>query len=315
MISTPSLCVIHHPKSARGATGARWRIFRRLLKDHAEFRPSTAPGQALALAEAAAKEGFPTVVAAGGDGTVHEVANGILRSGCSPALGVIPLGSGNDYATMIGMPRSPYDVVARLLSSETWAVDVGEVTDDRKRRRFFLNTLGFGVSGAVTWEAARLKSQFRDLRGLPLYGIAAVRAIWNSFTPVPTTLTLDGQAHETHILYLAVALGRCEGGGFVVAPQARLDDGLFDYLQAGKLSRLQALGYIPRLALGWLPEGKAAISMGQCRSIDIQTTQPFYAHTDGEQITTPADGLRSLRIRLLPGSLRIRGTSAHSSGK
>jgi diacylglycerol kinase (ATP) len=285
-------------------------MFRRLLNHHAEFRPSTEAGQALALSEAAAKEGFPTVVAAGGDGTVHEVANGILRSGCPTALGVMPLGSGNDYATMIGTPPSPYDVVARLLSSETWAVDVGEVTDDRGRSRFFLNTLGFGMSGAVTWEAAKLKGRWRDLRGLPLYGIAAVRAIWNSFTPVPITLTLDGQTQETHVLYLAVALGRCEGGGFVVAPQAKLDDGWFDYLQAGQLTRLQALGYIPRLALGWLPEGKAAIRMGQCRTIEMQSTQPFYAHTDGEQLTIPADGVRSLRIRLLPRLLRIRGLPA-----
>lgn len=306
---TPTLCVIHHPKTARGGTGARWRMLRRLLNAHAEFRPSTEPGQSLALAEAAAREGFPTVVAAGGDGTVHEVANGILRSGCPTALGVMPLGSGDDYATMIGASRSPNLAVTCLLSPETWAVDVGEVTDDQGHSRFFLNTLGFGLSGAVTWEASQLKRQWRGLRGLPLYGLAAVHAVWSSFTPVRTTLTLDGATQEADILYMAIALGRCEGGGFVVAPNARLDDGWFDYLQAGRLTRLQALGYIPRLALGWLPEGKTAIRQGQCRTVELHTTAPFYSHTDGEQLTTPPQGVHSLRIRLLPGALRIRGTA------
>src|SRR5262249_21717748 len=150
------LCIIHNPQAARGAKGARWRIFRRLLKDRAEFRVSSEPSHAIALAEQAARDGFPTVAAAGGDGTVHEVANGILQAGGTTTMGILPLGSGNDYATMLGLPASPYAVVERLLSEETWAVDVGEVTDEKHRRRFFINTLGIGLSGAVTWESCQL---------------------------------------------------------------------------------------------------------------------------------------------------------------
>src|SRR6185369_2472151 len=127
--------------------------------------PSSEPRHATALAEQATREAFPTVVAAGGDGTVHEVANGILQAGGTAAMRVLPLGSGNDYADMLGLPPSPYAVVDRLLSEQTWAVDVGEVTDERQRRRFFINTLGIGLSGAVTWESSQLKSHGFRLRG------------------------------------------------------------------------------------------------------------------------------------------------------
>ena len=308
MAQTPPLCIIHNPQAASGRAGARWRLFRRLLWNQAEFRPSTEPGQAAALAQAAAREGFPTVVAAGGDGTVHEVANGLLLAQSTTALGVLPLGSGNDYARMIGTPFQPRAVADRLLSSATWEVDVGEVTDVRGRRRFFLNTLGLGLSGAVTWEAARLKRAGWGLRGLPLYGLAAVRAIWSAFHSIPISLTMDGQSQDTHLLYMAVALGRCEGGGFVVAPDARLDDGWFDYLHATRLSRLQALGYVPRLALGKLPEPNNQIRRGHCRVLEVRSAQPFYAHVDGEQFLTPADGSQSIQVRLLPRALQVRGS-------
>jgi YegS/Rv2252/BmrU family lipid kinase len=278
------------------------------LAGQAEFRPTTEPGQATALAEQATREGFATVVAAGGDGTVHEVANGILRAGSGAALGVLPLGSGNDYARMIGVPRSPYAAVQRLLTAETWAVDVGTVMTEKGRERFFLNTLGLGLSGAVTWESSRLKKH--GLRGVPLYGLAAVRAIWNAFHPVPLTLTLDDQSEQTHLLYMAIALGRCEGGGFVVAPHAKLDDGLFDFLLAGRLSRLEAFTYVPRLALGLLPQDSKVIRLGRCREALLQAAMPFYSHTDGEQFTTPQDGSCTLQIRLHPGRLRIRGPAA-----
>src|SRR5262245_33375623 len=101
----PSLCVIHNPAAGRGFSRGFWRAVRQALGTAAEYRMTNGPEHAAELSEQAAKEGFVTVAAAGGDGTVHEVANGLLRAGPhAAAFAVIPLGSGNDYARMLNLP-------------------------------------------------------------------------------------------------------------------------------------------------------------------------------------------------------------------
>jgi diacylglycerol kinase (ATP) len=301
----PSLCVIYNPRAGRGHVGRLWRRLRQTLGPTVEYRATCGPGHAIELAEQAARAGFGTVAAAGGDGTAHEVANGLLRAGLpGTAFGVIPLGSGNDYARMLRLPGDPERLARRLFSRDTWPVDVGRVRADGGRcERFFVNTLGLGLSGVVTYEAR----QIQWLRGLPLYGLAAVRAIYRSFRAIPTIIQLDDQPLLGPTLYLAVALGVAEGGGFVVAPEARLDDGWFDILHAGALSRLAALGYLPRLALGRPPESGGAILRGRCRRLSIIAEEPLYGHCDGELFSHPAQPHQRFEVTLLPGALPIRG--------
>jgi YegS/Rv2252/BmrU family lipid kinase len=269
------------------------------------------PGHAITLAQAAAEAGFETVAAAGGDGTVHEVANGILRADRPEVcFGVLPMGSGNDYARVLGVPFDPRQMVARVLSRESWSVDVGEITaDGGQRQRYFVNTAGFVMSGAVTWEARRI----RQLRGLWLYGLATLRALCRHFRAAPTYLALDRQEVPTPTLYLAIAIGRAEGGGFVVAPQAQLDDGWFDYLHAGSMSRWQALSYLPRMLTGNLPADDPRVRRGRCQRVTLACPEPVMAHVDGELFATPLAPARHFEIRLHPRRLRIRGPKACSS--
>jgi diacylglycerol kinase (ATP) len=304
-MSITPICVIGNPAAARGKMASRLRCVKRMLGDHAHFQFSEAPGHAEELALAATRD-YATVVAAGGDGTVHEVANGILSANAPyVAFGVIPLGSGNDYAAGLQTPTDLGELCDNLLNGTTAPVDVGEVTDNRGRKRFFVNTLGLGLSGAVTWESQRIKG----LRGLALYGLAAIRAIQRHFHTLETTLTLDSFRIELPTLYLAVALGQREGGGFIVAPKAKLDDGLFDYLHAGRLTRWQALGYLPRMALGWLPDNDPLIRRGQCRELVVESKTAMIVHADGEIFAHPADDVRRIHIRMLPRRLRIKGRS------
>jgi YegS/Rv2252/BmrU family lipid kinase len=298
-----SIYVICNPTAARGAAGRKLQRVQRLLARQAEFRSTEGRGHAEELAFAAALAGHGTVVAAGGDGTVHEVANGILRAGrADVAFGVVPLGSGNDYASALQVATDARSLCAGLLSPHTRAVDVGRVRDERGRERFFVNTLGIGLSGAVSWESMGIKR----LRGLALYSVAVLRAIWKHFHAVNAVLNMDDQRHEWPILYMALALGQREGGGFVVAPHAKLDDGLFDYLHAGRVTRLQALRYAPRLLRGDVPPGDPLLRTGQCRSLIIQADQPLIAHADGEMLARPGDDTRLLEIELLPHRLAVR---------
>lgn len=303
---SPSLCVIHNPKAGRGgAVGRSWRRIQEALGASAEYRATTEPDHAAELAEEAARAGFRTVAAAGGDGTVHEVANGLLRAAQADcAFGVIPLGSGNDYARMLRLPKDPRRLAERLLSEEAWAVDAGRVTADGGRReRWFVNTAGFGLSGVVTYEASKITG----LKGVPLYGLAALRAIRSSFRAIGTALRFDEELSPGPTLYLAIALGRAEGGGFVVAPNAELDDGWFDYVHAGPMSRLSALGYLPRMLLGKLPASRGPIRRGRCRRVIIEADEPLHCHTDGELFSQPGAEAKRFEVTLAPKALRLRG--------
>jgi YegS/Rv2252/BmrU family lipid kinase len=295
--------VIFNPTAARGAAERRLHQVQRLLDGRAEFHSTEGPGHAEELAHAAALAGHPTVVAAGGDGTVHEVANGVLRANQpSVGFGVIPFGSGNDYASALQVPRDVRHVCSSLLSETTRLVDVGEVCDERGRKRFFVNTLGMGLSGAVSWESLGIKR----LRGLALYSVAVLRAIWKHFHAIDAVLTIDAQRHEWPILYMALGVGQREGGGFVIAPNAKLDDGLFDYLHAGRVSRLQALRYVPQLLRGGVSSNDSVLRTGQCQRLLVESSQPLLAHLDGEMFARPGDGVQRLEIQMLPRRLQVR---------
>jgi YegS/Rv2252/BmrU family lipid kinase len=302
------VCVIYNPAAAGGRTRRAWRELTDRLGKTATYLPTAGPGDGIRLAQAAARQGFATVAAAGGDGTVHEVANGLLLArSATTAFGVLPLGSGNDYAAALGVPSQPSAQVARLLSPTTWSADVGEVATPDRPPRWFVNTVGFCLSSRVTWEALLLKKAYRGLRGVPLYGWAALRAIWSHFVPVPMKITIDATPWETKTLYLAVGVGQAEGGGFVIAPQAQLDDGRLDYLHAGPISRLGAVGYLPRMLLGWLPESDSFIRRGQCQKLTLQSEVPFLIHTDGEMLAGPANPACEATITICPTALLIRG--------
>jgi YegS/Rv2252/BmrU family lipid kinase len=297
--------VIVNPSAARGRTGRRWDELRERLVRDAVLAETNGPGHAELLAFDAATEGFTTIVAAGGDGTVHEVANGVLRAARPEVrFGVLPLGSGNDFAAALGLPKDWLAACDVALSDRTRRVDVGEVRDERGRSRFFVNTLGLGLSGAVALESRGIKK----LRGLALYGLATLRALAKHFRRLNTTLTIDGISRQTRTVMLTVANGHREGGGFIVAPDAKLDDGQFDILHAGNLSLLRTLCYAPRLTRGDIPRHPEILTC-HCQSVTLEADHPLIVHIDGEFFARPEDAVRRVEIRLLPQSLAVVGNA------
>jgi diacylglycerol kinase (ATP) len=292
-------CVIFNPLAARGRARRKLEDLRRLLGADVDFRPTQHPGHAEELALEAARAGFATVAAAGGDGTVHEVANGLLRADRPDVtFAVFPLGSANDYAFSLGQDKKPADVAA----AGTRQVDVGWVRAETGKERFFVNTLGLGFSGLVSVESRRI----RWLQGLLLYGLAFLRTICFRFESPNMNIHFDGLARNSPTLSLTVAIGKREGG-FVVAPDALLDDGLFDYLHAGGLSRWEVLRFMPRLASsGQLPKDHPQIWLGRCCEVDLESEAPLTVHLDGEFFALPQDPIRQLQIRILPGRLKVQ---------
>jgi diacylglycerol kinase family enzyme len=301
-MSQPEVCVIYNPASGRGRAARRLAGLRRAWETRAAFWPTAAAGQAEELALRAAQAGFATVAAAGGDGTVHEVANGLLRAGRPDVvLAVLPAGSANDYAHALGLDprwwRRPDPAV------EPRAVDVG-VARAGSRCRYFVNGLGLGFNGLVTRESRRI----RWLQGPALYGLAVLRTLCFHYALPRTAVRLDdGPEREVPTLGLTFALGPREGN-FLLAPRAVLDDGLFDCVHAGPLRRRDLAALLPRVfAGGGLPQDHPKLTMGRCRRARVRSESGLAVHTDGELFCVPEDGLHELDVELQPGALRVLG--------
>src|SRR5262249_3309696 len=156
-------------------------------------------------------------------------------------------------------------------------VDVGVVNSPDGRQRYFINGIGVGLNGAVNQEARRI----RGLQGLPLYGLALLRAVCFRYDHPMLHITMDGKARQVPTLVLTLAIGRREGN-FVLAPNAVVDDGLFDYLLVGPVARWEVLRYLPGIITGKLPTDHPRLWMGRCQEVSLQSEADLSLHIDGE---------------------------------
>jgi YegS/Rv2252/BmrU family lipid kinase len=291
-------CVIFNPAAGRKRARKRLQRFLAAHEEQATFRATEYAGHAVELAHRAAEEGFATVAAAGGDGTAHDVANGILQCERDVVFAVVPIGSANDYAHSVARQFG----TGSLTDDSSHAVDVGLVTAADGRQKFFIEGIGLGLAGLVTIESRKIG----HLQGLALYGLAAWRALNQHATPPSVEMQMDDGPWETHpTLMLSLLLGRREGN-FLLAPEALLDDGLFDVAHARNLTKWQAMRMLPRLAWCGPPASHPELWQGRCHSMRVRSSIPLAAHTDGELFCTPEENVNELEIRLLPQRLRVK---------
>jgi diacylglycerol kinase family enzyme len=263
-----------------------------------DYRPTTGPWHAAELACAAAIEGFDRVIAAGGDGTVHEVANGLLAAQRDNViLSIWPLGSMNDLAYSLGLVRWWAEGCSKPLDS--LQADIGKVRV-ADRERFFVNGCGIGFNGMVAMESRSI----RHLRGLPLYVLAFLKALVRHYSVPTTTVDLDSVTSTSATLSLSLNLGQREGG-FPVTPDARLDDGAFEVLHVGAVRWWVVVRYLPGLIAGRLPNHHPQLRKSRCGRAAVRSEGSLCVHTDGELFAIPTDEVRELEVELLPGRLRV----------
>ncbi|WP_439623514.1 diacylglycerol/lipid kinase family protein [Gemmata sp.] len=292
-------CVIYNPAAGRGRAEKLLAGVRASLGGEVEVRPSREPGHAVELARDAATEGFARVVAAGGDGTVHEVANGVLQSGRRDTVfAVWPIGSANDYAYSLGMDVW-WERRGERLPTEVMDVDVGRVTA-AGRERFMVCCLGVGFNGMVTVEARKT----HWLAGMPLYALAFLKAMVRHFATPTMTVRFDGREVVTPTLALSVLNAQREGN-FPLRPAARLDDGAFDYMHATRLRRGHLLRYLPAMAAGRLPENHRLIALGRASRIEVHSESPLCVHADGEFVCVPEEGVTEIVLEVVQRRLRV----------
>jgi YegS/Rv2252/BmrU family lipid kinase len=294
-----------NPASANGSTRRRWpelahRAAELGLTGEAVF--SERRGHAATLARRAAEDGARLVVAVGGDGTVNEVANGLIAAERedAPELAVLPRGTGIDFVRHFGIPKSLEGAVATARSGDVRTIDAGHVTfrswSGEEDSSHFVNAASAGMSGAV---AQRANASSKALGGKAsfLWATLAVFARWHASE---LEVDVDGE-RRTGLMYDAIVANcRYLGGGMAMCPDAQPDDGLLDVLLIGDITRRDLALTLPRVYRGThLPHPKAEALRG--RSVTVQAATPLPVELDGEQPgTTPA------RFEILPAALRLR---------
>ncbi len=263
-----------------------------------EFLDTERPGHAADLAEHAGKSGVDAVVAIGGDGTVNEVVNGLMRlpEPARPTFGLVPDGTGNDYAFALGLrPGDLAEAALVLLAGKTRVLDVGDMNG-----RFFANSVGLGFDGAVA-EAA---SKVRYLKGFPAY-LWSVFTVLSDWTNFELTLIADGRELEGRAFLAAVANGPRSGGGFLLAPDAKPHDGLFDVCRLGDLRKGEALRHLPK-ALDGSHKNLPWTTILRAREVTLASDRPLTVHIDGD-LVFGAGHPEPLVFKMHPRALRVIG--------
>lgn len=308
--------VIINPESAGGATRDAWpKIASELATHFGPFTPrfTTHPGEGIEFAANAARKGTKLIIACGGDGTISEVANGILSAANDAELGILPSGTGGDFRKTIGIPSRSSDAAGILRDGQTRLIDVGRVTftrsDGEHESRYFLGVASFGMSADVV---ARVKEGGPEwlpargpkwLTGRISFGFAMFQtALKMGPTRVVVHLDDDPARHLT-VANLCIANARYFGGGMKIAPDAKLTDGKFDVISIGDLGTARILANAPRLYLGahlsMEEVGHALATKVVARPINID--QRIEIEVDGE-----IPGQLPATFQILPGALRVR---------
>jgi YegS/Rv2252/BmrU family lipid kinase len=267
-----------------------------------EVEVTRAAGHAQRLARQASDEGYDVIAAAGGDGTVHEVANGLLAAGAAqpPALGIIPIGSGNDYAYGLGLAGSPQIALQRLYTGKPRRVDVASLEDDHGRSRYVCNGVGIGFDAAVAIESLKITRIY----GFPMYVLAALRTILFRYQSPQFQLRFDEERVAQRALLLAVGVGPRVGGGFRLTPEATFDDAMIDSCLVNPVSRLTMLVMLLRVMRGSHVTSRH-VTMRRGHTLELASSQPLPIHIDGEIFARPDDDVRGLTIRCLPRAMAV----------
>jgi diacylglycerol kinase (ATP) len=261
---------------------------------------SERPGHLSELARTAAQDGAELLVVVGGDGSVYEAANGLAGLDGAPELAVIPRGTGWDFARTFEIPRDVDRAVRAALEGSTVTIDAGRVTykawDGHEAGGVFANVASAGMSGAV---AQRANVTTKALGGKLSY-LGATFAVFAGWTATEMRVTVDGESRDARMYDVIVANGRFLGGGMKMCPDAKPDDGLFDTLLIGDITRRDLVLTMPKIYRGThLPHPKAELLRG--RAVTVESDAPIPIQLDGEQ-----PGTTPVRFEVLPRALKLR---------
>jgi diacylglycerol kinase (ATP) len=286
--------------------GNAWKVARDMhpiIADYGsgDWSGTVYPGHATELARQAGEQGYDLVVAVGGDGTVHEIINGLMQvpEEKRPVLAVVPVGSGNDFAHAVGIPTDPFEALKLALHGKPGKVDIGLLKGSNGRQEYVDNTFGIGFDAVTTIRSHTLPI----LRGFLMYLVAVIQTIILNFDQPVLKVETDQETWDGPTVMFVMCNGPREGGGFLVAPDAKPDDGVFQYASIGKVSRLMMFRLIPEVMKGTHGRFKQ-VRMGSFHTMSLTSDRPLYIHTDGEIFSGFGTDVHQLSYQILPGAIQ-----------
>lgn len=287
------LCVILNPNAGTAADAVDVRERLSKLGD-ATFLTTEHPGDGQRLAREAIERGCGLVIAAGGDGTINEVVNGLAHKFSQARLGIIPMGTGNDFVRSVNIPDDLDGAIDVLAAGQTRALDVVRVSSDAER--YFINVSAGGFSGLVD---EKLTSEMKRTWG-PLAYLRSAAAALPDLTDYHTFMTFDDEDEIQLAVYnIVVANGRYVAGGIPVVPAAQLDDGLIDVMIVPVASMPQLALLVPQILLGH-HEDNDLVSFRRVRKLRVDSRPRMWFNADGELV-----GNEPSTFEVLPKALQV----------
>jgi diacylglycerol kinase (ATP) len=296
--------VIVNPAAGAGRTGRDWPRINDFFKGRGlrfDHDITEAPGHAIELAQAAVEKGYELVVSVGGDGTIHEIANGLYNAGGNKdaVLGIVSTGTGSDYIRTVGLPRRYEEACERFLKPTRITVDLGVVEyqhNGSREKRLFVNFAGMGFDAEIV---RRTTQQYKALGSLLSYLMGTLITVV-SYRNRDIVLKVDGTEIAKRVCTVVMNNGKYGGGGMFTAPGADLTDGLLDVMTVGDISRPDLLYSLQRIYRGThLTHPK--VDMRQAREVEVSSSNGrMYLQADGELL-----GELPARFSVLPAALNI----------
>jgi diacylglycerol kinase (ATP) len=288
--------VIINPAAGRGAARRAESVVARAFRAQGwavDIVRTEGPGHGQELAAQAVSQGAKHIVAVGGDGTVHEVANGLLRTDTDAALGVVPVGSGNDFAKILGVyGYDPIRAVARLVTARSRRFDAGRVLGE-----WFINSVGFGFGPAVV----QTRNRMPHLRGFLSYLVPIVRTFFK-FEPPVFDIAAPGFRERGYMMMVEACNGTTAGGSYRFAPDADPTDGKMDVCVIRRVSLPRFLLAIPRVLRGTHTSMREVAMIKTAKLVVRAPEQPLVVHVDGE-LREP--GTNECTVELERGRLNV----------
>ena len=284
-------CIIFNPTAGAGRSQKAMQTITRILGERSiqyDVFETQYREHAIELARSVVGKGYDGIISVGGDGTLLEIA-GILQ-GTEETLGVIPAGTGNDFRQAIDVPRDAAEALDIILAGNKRRVDIGLVGD-----RYFLNVAGTGFDVEVLKNVEKVR---RTFTGGFAYFLGIFLTVFG-YKSVSIEVKINGNTYRRKVLTIAIANGKCYGGGLNVAPQADVADGLFNVMIINRVPNWRILVELPKLQKG-LIDKIPCHELFTCSELHISSDKPLSFNVDGEIYgQTPA------RLSIIPKALRV----------
>jgi diacylglycerol kinase (ATP) len=296
--------VIFNPAANRNHAQAMEETLKGFIKSqkNVDWEKTSKPGDAKFISVNAIEDGCNRIVSIGGDGTTAEVVNGMMSfpKPKRPVLGIVPIGSGNDFAGGLGISMKPQASLQEALEGKGKPIDIGKLKANSGNEYFWVNVVGIGFDAVVDIHTRSMPF----FSGFWLYLASALKTIMLNHKPYHFTGEMDGKVFARKLLMLIISNGKREGGGFKIAPLAKLNDGFLNFVGVGEISRLRMLMTLPYFLQG-TQDKLPYVESGSLKNMQISADRPMQIHADGEILAGLNSTVTKLNIEILPGAVNI----------